>query len=113
MAESDDPQPTPSKTRWHCLLGRMLEEPLTRLDVAVQTEVDVVSGSPRADILLLRRKGADWTEAQKMWLADGLRDTTARELLIEFKFTESLSQAQSAMLCGWLKQQEEKRDARF
>ncbi|MEO5345889.1 MAG: DUF4351 domain-containing protein [Magnetococcus sp. YQC-9] len=99
---SDEPSPSPEaadKTRWHCLLGRLLEEPLTRLNVAVQTEVDVVSGSPKADIILIRRTGERWTEAQRAWLADGLRDSLARELLIEFKFSESLNDDALAQLC--------------
>ncbi len=79
------------KTRWHCLLAQLVEEPLTTVNIAVQTEVDVTSGSPKADIILLRREGKDWTEEQKAWLADGMRDTIAKDLLIEFKFTESLT----------------------
>lgn len=89
---------TSERTRWHCLLGRVLAEPLTRLGVTVQTEVDVTGGSPKADIILLRREGDDWTEEQKSWLADGLRDTPARELLIEFKFAESVNEEAIAQL---------------
>ena len=87
-----------SKTCWHCLLAKVFEGSLTRLNVSVQTEVDVVSGSPKADIILLRREGKAWTEEQKAWLCDGLRDTSARELLIEFKFTESVNEAAIAQL---------------
>ncbi|MBF0614585.1 MAG: hypothetical protein HQL92_05465, partial [Magnetococcales bacterium] len=36
----------PDKRCWHCLLGKVLEEPLTRLGVTVQTEVDVSSVLP-------------------------------------------------------------------
>ncbi|MBF0463372.1 MAG: hypothetical protein HQL87_18580 [Magnetococcales bacterium] len=39
------------KTHWHRLLGKALEESLTPVNVSVQTEVDVVSGSPKADIM--------------------------------------------------------------
>ncbi|MBF0463123.1 MAG: hypothetical protein HQL87_17285, partial [Magnetococcales bacterium] len=80
------------KTHWHRLLGKALEESLTPVNVSVQTEVDVVSGSPKADIVLLRREGEGWTEEQKLWLADGLRDTAAKEELLSFKFTESLTE---------------------
>ncbi|WP_193771248.1 DUF4351 domain-containing protein [Candidatus Magnetaquicoccus inordinatus] len=79
------------KTSWHRLLAQMVEEPLTTVNIAVQTEVDVTSASPKADIILLRREGVGWTEEQKRWLADGMHDTTASNLLIEFKFTESLT----------------------
>ncbi|MEO5332450.1 MAG: DUF4351 domain-containing protein [Magnetococcus sp. YQC-5] len=96
------PEILPSETsrivHWHALLGKLLEETLTWCGVSVQTEVDVVSASPKADIILLRREGETWTETQKMWLADGLRDTTAREVMLEFKFTESLSEFVIAQL---------------
>ncbi|MBF0185879.1 MAG: DUF4351 domain-containing protein [Magnetococcales bacterium] len=72
-------------------MAQAVEEPLTTVNIAVQTEVDVTSGSPKADIILLRREGGNWTKEQKAWLADGMRDTTAKDLLIEFKFTESLT----------------------
>ncbi|MBF0461032.1 MAG: DUF4351 domain-containing protein [Magnetococcales bacterium] len=87
-----------SKTHWHRLLAQAVEEPLTAVGIVVQTEIDVTSGSPKADIILLRREGAEWTEAQKAWLTDGMRDTMARELLLEFKFTESLTEDVIAQL---------------
>jgi hypothetical protein len=88
MADMNDVHP---KTHWHRLLAQAVEVPLTAANIIVQTEVDVTSGSPRADIILLRREGTSWTKKQKAWLTDGMRDTTAGELLIEFKFTESLT----------------------
>ena len=91
MTDSHDIQTDINRTHWHRLLAQAVEEPLTTVNIAVQTEVDVTSGSPKADIILLRREGDEWTEEQKAWLADGLRDATARDLLIEFKFTESLT----------------------
>ncbi|MBF0179865.1 MAG: hypothetical protein HQM03_07550 [Magnetococcales bacterium] len=82
----------PIKTRWHRLLGAMLEEALTPTNITVRTEVDVTNASPKADIILLRREGDAWTEAQKRWMADGLRDATAKEELLEFKFSEGLTE---------------------
>ncbi|MBF0114869.1 MAG: hypothetical protein HQM04_07465 [Magnetococcales bacterium] len=82
------------KTSWHRLLAQVVTEPLTSAKISVQTEIDVTSASPKADIVLLRREGNTWTKGQKELLADGMRDTNARELLIEFKFTESLT--------GWI-----------
>jgi hypothetical protein len=41
------------KTHWHRLLAQAVEEPLTTVNSAVRTEVDVTSGSPKADIILL------------------------------------------------------------
>ena len=80
-----------NKIRWHNLLAWVLKELLSPLDIQVLTEVQVVSEPPRADIILLRRKDKTWTKEQWKNLADGLRDTDAKTLLIEFKYSESIS----------------------
>ncbi|MEO5353176.1 MAG: DUF4351 domain-containing protein [Magnetococcus sp. XQGC-1] len=53
---------------------------------------------------MLRREGDAWTAEQKLWLADGLRDTTAKEELLSFKFTESLTEdaIEHLFVCGRL-----------
>ena len=81
----------PKKTCWHCLLARALKELLGPLDIQVLTEVPVVPDPPKADIILLRREGVTWTKEQSDCLADGLRDTDAEVLLVEFKYTESMT----------------------
>jgi hypothetical protein len=48
--------------------------------------------SPEADILLIRRNQQGWTEAQRNLLPDGIRDTQADHVLIEFKYSESVNQ---------------------
>ena len=64
MTDSNDIQTEiNSKTHWHRLLAQAVEEPLTAVGIVVQTEIDVTSGSPKADIILLRREGAEWTES--------------------------------------------------
>jgi hypothetical protein len=47
-----------SKTRWHRLLGRLLEELLAPLGISVFTEFPLMSEPPKTDILLLRKKKA-------------------------------------------------------
>ncbi len=79
------------RTQWHRILGTLLELLLTRLGIIVQSEVQVMSDPPKVDILLLRRESAGWTDEQLPLLCDGLRDTNANHLLIEFKYSESLS----------------------
>ena len=69
-------------TRWHRLLGKLLEEWLTPVDIAVQTEVPLLSEPPQADILLLRHSGSRWTKEQAERLPDGLRQSRASHLLI-------------------------------
>jgi hypothetical protein len=77
----------------HQLLARLLEIVLTPMDIAVESEVPVMSEPPRADVLLLRRRGKAWTAAQRDLLPDGVRDRNAQHHLLECKFSESLNAA--------------------
>ena len=77
----------------HQLLARLLEIVLTPMDIAVESEVPVMSEPPRADVLLLRRRGKAWTTAQRDLLPDGVRDRNAQHHLLECKFSESLNAA--------------------
>ena len=80
-----------SKTQWHELLGAFLKELLLPVNIHVETEAKVMKESPRIDILLLRRDEPEWTAKQLALLPDGIRDTKATNLLLEFKYTESLN----------------------
>ena len=82
----------PPLIRWHRLLGVLLDAVLSPVGVSVETDIPVTAEPPRADLLLLRRQQSRWNEAQRQRLADGLRDTDAGHLLIEFKYTEGLSE---------------------
>ena len=81
----------PKKISWHSLLAQALKELMSPVDIQVLTEVQVTSEPPKADIILLRREGNTWTIEQLNCLADGLRDTDAEVLMIEFKYTESIT----------------------
>ena len=70
-------------TRWHRLLGALLDAVLSPVGIHVETDIAVTAELPRADILLLRRNQPHWNDAQQQRLADGLRDTDAGHLLIE------------------------------
>ncbi len=80
-----------SKTLWHRILGRIFKFLLTPLGITVLTDVSVMTKPPEADILLLRRKHDNWTPEQFERLPDGIRESNAHHILIEFKATESLS----------------------
>jgi len=82
---------TTEKTLWHRILGRILKLLLTPLGITVLTDVKVMTEPPEADILLLRRESDSWTPKQFERLPDGIRDSTAHHILIEFKATESFS----------------------
>ena len=47
--------------------------------------------SPQADILILRQQETAWTFEQLQRLPDGIRQSTARHILLEFKYTQSIS----------------------
>ena len=76
----------------HQLLGKLLEIVLTPVEITVETELQVMSEPPKADVLLLRRRGRQWSEAQRRLLPDGIRDRNARHHLLECKFTESFNE---------------------
>lgn len=80
-----------SKTRWHRLLGNLLKRLLTPTGITVLTDLPVMSEPPEADILLLRRDHKSWTKEQKARLPDGIRDTRAGHVLLEFKYSESIN----------------------
>jgi len=56
----------------------------------VHTELEVMADPPKADILLLRRKHPEWTPEQLERLPDGIRDSGADHILLEFKYSESV-----------------------
>ncbi|MEZ4525159.1 MAG: hypothetical protein R2941_04490 [Desulfobacterales bacterium] len=89
------------KTRWHILLGRLFTELLTPTGVSVLTEFPVMTGSPQADILLLRKKSGKWTREQADILPDGIRDSSAQHILIEFKYTESVTKETFLQILGY------------
>ena len=81
-----------ARVQYHQLLGSGMQLNLTAVQVFVTTESSILSESPRVDILLLRRQGKAWNEAQRARLPDGVRDSAAAHVLVEFKYTESLTE---------------------
>ena len=90
MNKMNDRQP--DRTPWHRFLGKGLELSVGQEQVTVESELQVSSEPPRIDIVLLRRETPQWTQAQRALLPDGVRDTDAADILLEFKYSESLSQ---------------------
>jgi hypothetical protein len=86
---SEDKEAT-EKTLLHRIYNRISELLLPPQGITVSTNLDVMTYPPAADILL-RRENESWTDEQLQRLPDGIRDSTARHILIEFKATESLS----------------------
>jgi hypothetical protein len=77
--------------RWHRFLAKGFELSVGRRGVLVIAEIEVTQNPPKVDILLLRREGDAWTSEQMALLPDGIRDCNASHVLIEFKYSESLT----------------------
>ena len=92
---------TDDNTPWTGLLARLLDLVLSPVGVKVEANLPLGKEPPRLDILLLRREGPTWSEAQRLRLADGLRDTDAAHLLLEFKYTESLNVTAWQQILGY------------
>ena len=52
---------------------------------------DILGKSPKVDIMLLQREGAAWTDAQRARIPDGICDSTAAHVLVDLKYTESVT----------------------
>jgi len=76
-------------TRWHRILGFLLEKLLTPLDLQVLTDHPIMSGPLQADVVIVRREAEFWTEEQRARMPDGIRDSSANDVVLEFKYTES------------------------
>ncbi len=77
---------------FHSWLGKLMEELLTPVDVTVKQEYEIMAQSPRTDYFLLGHHHTGWSEAQQQRLPDGIRDLQVSQVLIEFKFTESVNE---------------------
>ncbi|OQY42663.1 MAG: hypothetical protein B6242_15870, partial [Anaerolineaceae bacterium 4572_78] len=78
-----------------------LQELLTPVGITVSTNVEVMVDPPESDILLLRMDTPNWTPEQRALLPDGIRDSQANHILLEFKMTESLDKIAVAKTIGY------------
>ncbi|MDJ0839136.1 MAG: hypothetical protein QNK37_21650 [Acidobacteriota bacterium] len=77
---------------WHEPFAEFLELLLNPVGIEVLSEIQVMSKPPRADILLLRNVGPH-TEEQRQRLCDAVRDSHASHIFIEFKYSETITEA--------------------
>ena len=88
---------TKKPTQWHDWLGTLLLEVLTafgaeiKRHASVATNFPVTTLPPKADVLLIRRSGKEWSEELRRYLADGLRDCLAMYIILDLKYTESIN----------------------
>jgi len=81
---------TPMPIKWHTIFAAVLRELLTPLQIRVLDEFTLTG---EVDVILIQLLGEQrWTAEQRQYLPDGLRDSPATHLLIEFKYTQSLEE---------------------
>jgi hypothetical protein len=78
---------------WHVAFAEVLKVFFTPLNLSVLPEVPVMGKSPEVDILLFQRETLKWTIKQQERLPDGIRQSDARSVLLEFKYTESVDKS--------------------
>ncbi len=88
-------------TRWHTLFGALLDSVLTPVGVEVLIDLPVMKTPPEADIVLLRRDSPAWTPEQQAVLPDGIRDNRAGHVILEFKYTQSLTEQALRQAVGY------------
>jgi len=81
------------KTPWHVAFGEVLGAFFHPMHLSVEPNVSVMGKLPEADILLFRPETPKWTNEQRQRLPDGIRQSQAHYILIEFKYTESVTQS--------------------
>lgn len=103
MSHNQSPQSTKKakKVGWHRILARVWQEWLTPVEITVQSDIPVMTDPLEADLLLLRRHGKEWTLDQKERLPDGIRDSKASHILVEFKATESVNEFSVLQIEGY------------
>jgi hypothetical protein len=89
------------KVSAHKLLGKILQELLAPLGLTVLTEFELMASPPKGDILILRREQPTWTPEQRALLPDGVRDSQASDILLEFKYTESVNKETLCQALGY------------
>jgi hypothetical protein len=97
----DEMEEKKRKISAHKVLGTLLQELLTPVGVKVVTEFQVMAEPPKGDILILRRESPEWTPEQYALLPDGVRDSQASDILLEFKYTESVNKVALCQALGY------------
>ena len=89
------------KTKSHLLFGKLFKAIMAPLGVVVSTEFKIMSDSPRADILIIKKRDGKWTQKQLKLIPDGIRESEARYIILEFKYTQSLSDKSFQQALGY------------
>ncbi|MGE0083564.1 MAG: hypothetical protein AB7S75_04015 [Desulfococcaceae bacterium] len=94
------PSDWPAK-QWHSLFTILIEDVLIPVGFSVIADAPVMSQSPEADILLIRKESREKHPEQTARLPDGIRESDASHMLIEFKYTESVNENAFRQILGY------------
>lgn len=86
------PKPAKKPTQWHDWMGTLFLESVTHVGIQVNPSFLVTTLPPKGDILLIRDSGETWTDEQRQYLPDGIRDCSARHVIGDLKYTESVTE---------------------
>ena len=70
----------------HILFGSMFKTVLIPLDLDVESSYEVGKGPPILDVLIIRKKGNNWSDDQLQFLPDGVRQSSKRHIILELKY---------------------------
>jgi hypothetical protein len=99
--EDTEPQKKFPKNLWHLWLARLLKELLPEVGISVQTGFPLMTQSPEADLLLIKRDDPSLLPKQMALLPDGIRECQASHILLEFKYTESVNEKTVRQALGY------------
>ena len=86
----------------HVLFGSMMKESLIPVNLEVESNYEVGKAPPKLDVLIIRRTGPRWSNAQLEFLPDGIRQTPCKHVILELKYTESVNQVAVFQTMGYL-----------
>ena len=82
---------TEQKTQWHHIFAALLDELLSPVGIKVKSDVPISLNPPEIDIILMQQVGSgNWTDEQRAYLPDGIRDSLADQASLELKITETV-----------------------
>lgn len=88
--------------KWHKIFASVQQMHLAAVNIAVTSEFDIISQPPQGDILILTPdEQTGWTEAQRAYLPDGVRDSLAQHHILELKYTEAVNQDVFEQVIGY------------
>ena len=78
--------------QWHRWFGDLFKISLTPLGIDVKTDFPVMTDPPKADVVIIHKNKKDWTHEQLQFLPDGIRNSKAEHIILEFKYTQSINE---------------------